>query len=188
MKSPASSIHTYDISEINLNAGITSAANDFYVYRKVEMPNHQKMFRPSRSTHFTIYLHLRGTMESKINLIPFTAFNKCLFIIAPDTVREKVRETDDCDAISMGFTPGFLSRTSLHKNHIDAFGFFAVQNNSMLLLTDEETEHISRLMLSLKKQHLNTDHPFKDEVLQYSFTVSCSRSQLCLKNTGRTMR
>ncbi len=52
MKSPAASIHTYDINEINLHAAVKAATNDFYVYRKEEMPNHTKMFRPSRSMYF----------------------------------------------------------------------------------------------------------------------------------------
>lgn len=171
MKTVISPIQTYTINEVNQNAGITTEANDFYVFRRDEMPSNQKMFRPSRSTHITVYLHLRGAMELKVNLISYTTPGKCLFVVSPGAVREKVRETDDCDAISLGFTPGFLSRTLLHKNHIDAFGFFASQNDPLVLLTDEEAEHISGLMLSLKKLYVNTDHPFKEEILQHSFSA-----------------
>ncbi len=185
MKSPAPSIHTYDISDISVNADIKAATNDFYVYRKKEMPNHQKMFRPARSAHFTVYLHLQGTLESKINLIPYTTSNKCLFVIAPDAVREKVKETDDCDSVSMGFTTGFLSRTSLHKNHIEAFGFFALQSHPIVSLTDEEADHIYGLMLSLQKLNINTDHLFKEEVLRHNFSAFMFEIAALFKKTAR---
>src|ERR1700712_1802126 len=88
MSTPVSFIDTYGIEEVHADA-VTSQkvqAREFFVYTTEEMPVQEKMFHPSRSTHFTIYLNLGEAIEIKYNLINYVIQKNSLFIIHPGIV------------------------------------------------------------------------------------------------------
>lgn len=171
MNTPVSSINRYDIALMNRDAGRKAMTNDFFVFEDKELPIYDKMFRPSRSTHFTIYLKRTGSLEMKVNLIDYTISKNSVIIIRPEIVHQKVRQTDDSEGLQIGFTHDFLGKSMLYKKHAERFDFFSMQAHPLLLLTDEEANLLSTLMLSLKKLFSNEEHPFKEEVMHHSFNL-----------------
>ena len=171
LKMPVETIETYNISDLHTRTGNSNLGNDVFVYKLSELPNGDKEFRPFRTKEFTIYLHLHGRLEIKVNLIKYVKSQKCLVIIPPGVVREKVAESADCDAMVLGFTPEFFSKTIVQKNHIDKFGFFSSLFDPMYLLTDTEAEILCNLMLAIKSFHGNTLHPFAEDLVHHSFCL-----------------
>ena len=85
MNNQVSFIDTYGIEEVHADAVTNQKVqvNEFFLYRSEEMPVQEKMFRPARSTHFSIHLNLGEPIEIKYNLINYTLQKNSLFIIHP---------------------------------------------------------------------------------------------------------
>jgi AraC family transcriptional regulator, transcriptional activator of pobA len=171
MKPPVSSINTIDISQVNALAGRKMPANDFFVYSKDEIPFQEEFFHPTRSPFFLVTVHTGGQLNSKCNLINYKLTKNCLLIIPTGIVYELVKEVENCSFIGAGFTPGFLESSMAHKKYADTFNFLSLQSDPYFLLTDEETETICTLMLSLKKYYAKNEHPFKKEMMHHSFNL-----------------
>ena len=171
MNTPVSSINRYDIAQMNNDAGQKAMTNDFFVFEDKELPVYDEIFRPSRSTHFMIYLLRKGSMEVKVNLIDYTIAKNSVIIIRPETLHQKVRQSDDGEGIQMGFTDDFFGKSMVYKKHADRFDFFSLQAVPLFLLTDEEANLLNTLMLSLKKLFSNEEHPFKEEVMHHGFNL-----------------
>lgn len=171
MKAPPSTIPTYHIKEINASALTNAASNELFVFQQKELPTIGKMFKPARTSHFTMHLHRSGELEVKINLIKYKVQQPCLFVVTPDCVREKVYESSDTDSTSLGFSRDFLGKAMLHKKHLDAFSFFSQQSDPLFLLTNTEADTLNELMLLLKKQNANEAHPYKNEMVHHAFAL-----------------
>ncbi len=162
-------IHTYDIKEVHADAGQTMQASEFYVYTSEDIPVREKMFQPVRSSHFSIHLNLGETLEIKYNLINYTVQKHSLFIIHPGIIHV-LQEAENLPTVTMGFTHDFLAASMLHKKHAEAFGFLSLQSVPLFVLTEQEAQTLYPLMLYLKNI-LNTDHPFKDEMIHHGFNL-----------------
>lgn len=170
MNTPDPLIHTYDIKEVHANAGQQMQANEFFVYNNEEVTIHEKMFRPARSAHFTIHLHLGAAQEVKYNSIKYTIPKNSLFIIHPGVIH-LIKETDNLPTIAMGFTHDFFAASMLHKKHADTLGFLSPQSDPLILLTDEEAQTLYPLMLYLKNMVNNNGHLFKEEMIYHGFNL-----------------
>ena len=117
MNKPAS-IDTYGIKEVHADAltSLQVQASGLFVYTSEEIPVQEKMFRFSRSEHFSVHLNLGETKEIKYNLINYVVPPNSVFIIHPGTVHA-LKKTENLPTISLGFTHEFLSSAMLHKKH-----------------------------------------------------------------------
>ena len=152
MNNPDSFIDTYGIEEVHADAvtGQKEQASEFFLYKSEEMPVQEKMFRPARSTHFTILLNLGDPVEIKYNLINYVVQKNSLFIIHPGIVHV-LKETEHLPTMSMGFSHNFLGAAMIHKSHPEALGFLIQQSDPLFLLADKEAQTFLTLMLYLKK-------------------------------------
>jgi hypothetical protein len=103
MNTPNSFIDTYGIKEVHADVGESMQTNEFFVYKSGEIPVQEKMFRPSRSTHYAIHLNLGDAIEVKYNLINYNVQKNSLFIIHPGIVHA-LKEVAYLPTISIGFT------------------------------------------------------------------------------------
>jgi AraC family transcriptional regulator, transcriptional activator of pobA len=172
MNSPVSFIDTYGIEEVHADA-ITNQkvqVSEFFVYTSDEMPVREKMFRPSRSTHFTIYLNQGEAIEVKYNLINYIIQKNSLFIIHPGIVHA-LKEVEHLPAVSMGFSHDFLGAAMVHKKHPEALSFLIQQSDPLFLLTVKEAETFLSLLLYLKDLVDNNEHPFKEDMIHHGFNL-----------------
>jgi len=171
MKPPVSSINTINISQVNALAGRKMESDDFFVYRKEEIPFQEQFFHPTRSTHFLVIVYTGGELDIKCNLINYKLTKNALVIIPPGIVYELVKEVENCSFIGTGFNPGFLESSLAHKKHIDAFNFLSLQSDPYFLLSDEENKTLCGLTLPLKNYYENNEHPYKKEMIYHSFNL-----------------
>ena len=180
MNTPAF-IGTYGIKEVHEDVGNHMQTNEFYVYESEDIPMQVKMFRPSRSTHFAIYLNLNEPFELKYNLINYHVQTNAVFIIHPGIVHV-LKEVEHFPAISMGFTHDFFAASMVHKKHTEALGFLSQQSNPLYQLTDKEAKTLYRLMLYLKSMVNDNGHPFKDEIIHHGFNLFMLEMAAITKN------
>ncbi len=172
MKSPYSGIREFSIGEVCADAGRLKPTKDFHVIHSDEIPYSEKMFRPSRTHHFTIALITAGQSIVKSNLIEYSLKQNSLFIVPPGIVRQFKQRADDFSATFLEFTKDFLGASEFHKKHIDTFTFFSSQTDPHLLLTKSEAEILHQLMVYLRqKESSDTEHPFRDQVIQHGFKL-----------------
>jgi AraC family transcriptional regulator, transcriptional activator of pobA len=171
MKTSDSSIHTYDIKEVNAIAGQEIQDNEFFVYNSEDVPVNERMFRPARSSHFSIQLNLGESVVIKYNLNNYTIQQNSLFIIQPGIVHELVKNVKKLPTMSMGFSHDFLAAAMIHKKHADTLGLFSVQSDPLFLLTDKEAETLYQLMLYLKNMVNDNGHPFREEMIHHGFNL-----------------
>lgn len=172
MQTPLSFIDTYGIEEVHAEA-ITNQkvqVKEFFVYTKEEMPVQEKILRPSRSTHFAIYLNLGEAIELKYNLINYVIQKNSLFIIHPGIVHLQ-KEGEHLPTVSMGFSHDFLMGAMIHKKHPEALSFLIQQSDPLFLLTDKEAETFLTLLLYLKDLVDNNGHPFKEDMIHHGFNL-----------------
>lgn len=170
MSNPDFFIDTYGIKEVHADVGGKTQTNDFFVYKSEEIPIQEKMFHPSRSTHFSMHLNLHDAFEIKYNLISYQVPKNGLFIIHPGIVHV-LKEITHFPAISMGFTHEFFGSAMVHKKHAEVLGFLSVQSDPLFLLTEEEADTLYPMMLYLKNMVNNNDHPFKEEMIYHGFNL-----------------
>ena len=172
MNNPDFLIETYGIEEVHADAvtGQTVQEREFFVYESEEMPVREKMFRPARSTHFTIFLNLGEAIKIKYNLIDYVIEKNALFIIHPGIVH-LLKETEHLPTISMGFSHDFLAAAMIHKSHPEALGFLIQQSDPLFLLKEKEAASFLTLMHYLKNLANNNDHPFKDDMTHHGFNL-----------------
>ncbi len=172
MNNPDSFIDTYGIEEVHADAVTSQAeqASEFFLYKSEEMPVQEKMFRPARSTHFTIQINLGEPIEIKYNLINYIIETNSLFIIHPGVVHV-LKETEHLPTISMGFSHDFLGAAMMHRSHPEALGFLIQQSDPLFLLTEKEAQTFLTLMLYLKNLVDDNQHPFKEDMLHHGFNL-----------------
>jgi AraC family transcriptional activator of pobA len=172
MKAPYSTVRDFTIGEVSEDAGRLKLTKEFHVIKSDELVNSDKIYRPSRSNHFTIGIIITGTCTVQCNLIEYSLQKDSLFIIPPGTVRQFLRKANDFSAILLDFTRDFLSSAELHKKHIDVFTFFSSQSDPHLLLKENEAEVLRTLMLLLHQIDLSgEEHPFRKEVVHHTFNL-----------------
>jgi AraC family transcriptional activator of pobA len=172
MKAPYSTIRDFTIGDVSEDAGRQKPTRDFHVIKSDELVSNEKIYRPSRSNHFTIGLVTAGTCTVQSNLIQYSLGKYSLFIMPPGIVRQFHKKGDDFNAILLEFTKEFLSSAELHKKHIDAFTFFSSQNDPHLVLKENEAELLRTLMLLLHQKDIaGEEHPFRKEVVHHSFNL-----------------
>jgi AraC family transcriptional activator of pobA len=172
MKTSYTTIREFTIGEMSSDAGRSKPTKDFHVIKSDELTNNEKMFRPSRSQHFTIALVTSGECTVKSNLIEYSLKRDSLFVIPPGMVRQFQKKTDDLTAIILEFTKEFLTAAELHKKHIDAFSYFSSQSDPHLSLTESEADILYKLMVFLRqKDLLDSEYPFRDEVIHHCFNL-----------------
>ena len=172
MNNPESFIDTYGIGEVHADAVTTQAeqASEFFLYESEEMPVQEKMFRPARSTHFTILLNQGEAIEIKYNLINYVIAKNSLFIIHPGIVHF-LKETEYLPTIRMGFSQVFLGAAMIHKSHPEALGILIQQNDPLFLLTGKEAQTFLTSMLYLKNLVNDSEHPFKEDMIHHAFNL-----------------
>jgi len=172
MKPQYATIREYTISDTSADAGRAKPTKDFHVIKSDELILSERMFRPSRSDHFTIALVTAGECTVQINLIEHSLKKNSLFVNPPGMVRQIHKKTDDLSFILLGFTKDFLLAAELHKKHIDALTFFSSQNDPHLTLAESEADMLRNIMLFLQQKDLSdTEHPFREEVIHHSFNL-----------------
>jgi len=171
MKSPETFIHTYDIKEVHADAGQEAQTNEFFVYTNKDVHIEEKMFRPARSTHFSIYLNLGEALEIKYNLISYTLQKNSLFIIHPGIVHQLGDKVENLPRFIIGFSYEFLGSAMMYKKHPDALSFLSLQSDPLFLLTDIEAETFCRHMQYLKTMLNNTMHPYREEMIHHGFNL-----------------
>lgn len=170
MNTPDTFINTYGIKEVRADIGKQTQANEFLVYQAEDIPIREKMYSPSRSTHFSLHLNLDETIVMKYNLINYSIPVNSLFIIHPGIVHGFI-EVNRFPTININFTQEFLAASMIHKKHAEALGFLSVQSNPLFLLTGKEAETLHPLMLYLKDMANNNEHPFKEEMIYHGFNL-----------------
>ncbi len=170
MNTPDSLIHTYDIKEVNADAGQEQQANEFFVYENEGITISEKLFRPARSAHFSMHLNLGEPLEIKYNLINYVVQKNSLFIIHPGIIHV-LKEVEHLPTITMGFTPDFFAASMMHKKHADALGFLSPQSVPLFLLAEKEAQALYPLMLYLKNMINNNGHLFKEEMIYHGFNL-----------------
>ncbi len=162
-------IRTYNIKEVHAGVGRQQGADAFFVYTREDVPIQEKMFKPARSSHFSIHLNLEETLEIKYNLINYTVAKNSLFIIHPGVIHA-LQKAEELPSITMGFTQDFFSASMLHKKHAGALHFLSLQSDPLFELTEGEAQTLYPQMLYLKNM-LSNDHPFKDEMIHHGFNL-----------------
>lgn len=170
MNTPASSIDIYSITDVHADVGKQMQTKDFFVYEGEDIPINEKMFHPSRSTHFSIHLNLDEVISIKYNLINYNIPKDALFIIHPGIVHG-LTMANRLPAISIGFTHEFLAASMLHKKHAAAMNFLSAQSNPLFTLTAKEAATLHAMMHYLKEMYNNNEHPFKDDMVHHGFNL-----------------
>ena len=170
MTSPLTYIDEYGIKEVHSDVGNPVQTNEFFVYSGDELPVQEKMYRPSRSSHFTIHLNLGETYEINYNLINYEVKKHALFIIHPGIVHS-LKVVDELPTISMGFTHEFFNSAMVHKKYADVLGFIYMQRDPLFLLSDTEAQTLHTLMRYLKNMSTNDGHAFKEEMIHHGFNL-----------------
>ncbi|MEO6637890.1 MAG: AraC family transcriptional regulator [Ginsengibacter sp.] len=172
MNQPDSFIDTYGIEEVHADA-VTSQreqAAEFFVYKSEEIAVQEKMFRPARSTHFSLQLNLGEPIEIKYNLIDYVIENNSLFIVHPGVVHA-LKKTAHLPAISMGFSHDFLGASMIHKNRPEALAFLIQQSDPLFPLTSKEAGTFHASMLYLRNMIRDDQHPFKEDMIHHAFNL-----------------
>ncbi len=129
IKPTENEIREFSIGDLSIAAGRPNPTTDFHVVRSHEAPFSEKLWRPSRSYHFSIVLILQGSCSVKSNLLQYRLEKNSLFIIPPGTIRQFIEKSEDIQVILIEFTKEFLGSAELHKKHVDAFTFFSSQSD-----------------------------------------------------------
>lgn len=164
-------ITSVSINDIIANTGRTKPENNFHVFKSSELSKAEKPSRPVRIDHFIILLVIEGTAAIRINLTDHVIQKNGLIIISPNAIHEFSKGAGS-DFIAVGFVPEFFAQISVNKRQADAFTFFSSQSDPCFQLTAEEAATLHQLMsLLYQKDHIEEEHPFKEEVIQHAFNL-----------------
>ncbi|MCW3118088.1 MAG: transcriptional regulator, AraC family [Chitinophagaceae bacterium] len=163
------SITSLSIDELIADTGRTKLVNNFHVFRSEELNKEKRTSKPVRFDHFIVILATEGSSHIRLNLTDHFIQKNSLLIISPNVIHEFVGETNSA-FIGVGFIPEFFSHLGLNMKQADTFTFFSSQNDPYFSLTNQEAATLSQIMLLLyEKDHIETDHPFKEEMLHHAF-------------------
>ncbi len=172
MKAPYSSVQELTIGEASIDAGREKITKDFHVILSDEVSYNEKLFRPFRGSHFTIFLTTGGECVVQSNLIKYPLGKHSLFIVAPGVVHQFLTKNEDCIGIVLQFTKDFLTEAELHKKHIEALAYFSLQNNPHIQLLPEEAGMLENILLFLRQKDIASEkHPFRNEVIHHAFSL-----------------
>ncbi len=172
MSTANSFIDTYNIEEVH--ADVTTKpqvqAKEFFVYESGDLPVQEKMFYPSRSTHFSIHLNLGEPIGFKYNLIDYVIEKNSLYIIHPGIVHMLTKVTR-LPTITLGFTHEFIAASMVHQKHAEALGFLSAHSNPLYLLKEKDIAMLYPIMVLLKNMGNNKDHPFRTDMVHHGFNL-----------------
>jgi AraC family transcriptional activator of pobA len=159
------------IADVIADTGRQKAVNNFHVFKFDEFTKEKKRLNPIRLDHFMILLTLDGSSKLRMNLEEHTTQKNSLLVFTPNVIVEFL-EHNTLSFIGIGFTPEFLAMSGLHKKYIDAFTFFSSNSEPHFNLNDEEAANLAQLLYLLhKKDHSETEHPFREEVIYHGFNL-----------------
>ena len=172
MKTLYSPVQEFTIAEASIDAGREKITKDFHVIKSNEFLYDEKLFRPFRSSHFTIFLITNGECAIQSNLIKYSLKNHSLFIVPPGMVHNFLVKNNDCFGILLQFTKEFLTTAELHKKHIDALTYFSSQNNPHIILSPDEADLLKNILLLLRLKDLSLEtEPYRNELIHHAFSL-----------------
>ncbi len=144
---------------------------DVHVFTPDEFCEKKKVSSaPTRTNFFSVCIVTGGEMHIKVNFSDYHLKKNELFVSAPNAVRHFKYISPDCSAIGIVFDQGFLSKTGIHQNRVDAFEFFATRSNPHVQLEEDEVGLLSTFLLALKSKIARPDgHSFYADVINHSF-------------------
>jgi AraC-like DNA-binding protein len=166
-------IQSVTIKDIIGGADKYTEKNNFHVFKGTEIDKPERLSGiPMRIDHFVIVLALEGAhAHIRINLIDYHIEKNGLIVVPPNVIHE-FTETENNDFIAIGFSPDFFANVSINRKKVDGFTFFSSNSNPHFQLSDEEAAVLYQLMLLLyDRDHAETAHPFKDEVIHHAFNL-----------------
>jgi AraC-like DNA-binding protein len=129
----------------------------------------------SRSDFFSVGILAKGEVNMKLNLTDKTAGKNSLLFLAPSTIKQIIRKSNDAEIYSVLFTSKFLLQIGIQKHEFEMLDFLSSNNDRIVTLTDAEVSSLLKLIKDLKEKNEHiSEHPFGEDIVQYTFRIFLS--------------
>jgi len=140
---------------------------------------------PFRLDHFTILIIEQGEFRIKLNLIEYTLKKDDLIIVLPHSLGQFISLSDDLLLNTVSFSAKTLMSLGMQPHQIDSFNFLSAQYPGNLGISRKESSSLKALMQFLaKKNKLNADYPFRQEIILSCFSLFLYEVSAIFKNNS----
>ena len=148
---------------------------ELHVSDCTQPPQNINIYDASRGDFFALMILIDGRINIKINLKEHAITKNSMLFLAPNTLKQLVNATEDTRLYKVIFTSGFLLQIGIQKHEIEMIDFISRSRDSVIQLSDQEMSKILKLMEDLKEKNEHaTEHPFGEEIVQYTFRIFLS--------------
>ncbi len=138
-------------------------------------PKNISIYDASRSDFFSIAVLTEGQVNMKINMEEQVITKNSMLFLAPATIKQLVNATEGAQLYKVIFTSKFLLQIGIQKHEIEMINFISRSQDRIIHLTDSEVRTLVKLIDELReKTEHAADHPFGDEIVQYTFRIFLS--------------
>ena len=125
-----------------------------------------------RNDFFAICLLIKGSGKVRINLKEFILKKNDLLIIPPDVKKDNIELSSDAVLKVIAYTSEFLVPLQLPANFWEILDYFSAKNIPVWSLDKKEVKAMINMSDQLEKWNaIDLDHPYKIEILNYSFMI-----------------
>ena len=125
-----------------------------------------------RNDFFVISLLIRGSGKIRINLKEFSLKKNDLLIIPPDVTKDNIELSSDAVLKVIAYSSEFLVPLPLPDNFWEISDYFSAKNIPVWSLDSKAVKSIISMVDQLAKwNNHNTIHPYKSEILNYTFMI-----------------
>ena len=156
------------------------------IYLQKQSISHFPIYHPFRLDHFTILIIDKGEFKIKLNLIEYTLKKDDLIIVLPHSLGQFISLSNDLLFKSVSFSAKTLMTLGMEPHQIDSFNFLSSQYPGNVGISKKESSGLRMLMqLLARKNKLNPDYPFKEEIILNCFRLFLYEVSAIFKNNSR---
>ncbi|TCJ12093.1 AraC family transcriptional regulator [Flaviaesturariibacter flavus] len=147
--------------------------NDFfYVADSLEQPMSRSLLRPFKSQGLYVLFVDSGTLTLRHNTATLTLGAGSLLLRTKDAVIQVRHFSADCRVRVFGFTQELISRSSIHKKHLEALSFLSAQAAPVIQLDPSEAGTMQNVLDILQeKSKMPQRSPYYEEAVAHAFAL-----------------
>lgn len=124
------------------------------------------VFRP---TFYGLFLCVEGWMDVKINHKLIHVEPYYIFALSPDTILQRIVESQDCKGRVLFFTKDFLLKNIVNFHQLKSFRFFSKNEDTCIQLNKEEAVPLLQLYDILKNKRESIHIQYHLEIIRSLF-------------------
>ncbi|RYY67622.1 MAG: AraC family transcriptional regulator [Chitinophagaceae bacterium] len=144
----------------------------FYLADSRDRPVNRALLRPFKLQEFSVLFVDSGALTLRYGTDTLQLSAGSLLLRLNDSVLQVRQFSADCRVRVLGFTRELVSRSGLHKKHLEALAFLSAQAHPHLMLSESEATAIGALLDILQtKSRLTGKPPFYEETVAHAFAL-----------------